>query len=109
MQRQLLQIAIFDSICWNFRPLLLLKPTQIARLAPYKQVLLQSQKQWLALAAIKELESVTALHAMFGSSHTLFAAIVFNTFEAAVLLLSLCCNGDFLLDHVEENIMLLDA
>ncbi|KAL3429757.1 hypothetical protein BDV09DRAFT_202762 [Aspergillus tetrazonus] len=94
-------------ICWNFRPLLLLKSTQIARLTPYRQVLLQSQKQRLALAAIKELESVTALHAMFGSSHTHFAAIIFNTFEAAVLLLGLCCHGDFLFDHVEENIMLL--
>ncbi|CBF76151.1 hypothetical protein AN5071.2 [Aspergillus nidulans FGSC A4] len=36
MQRQLMHTAIFDSICWNFRLLLILKPTQIARLAPYK-------------------------------------------------------------------------
>ncbi|KAL4745606.1 hypothetical protein BDW72DRAFT_186415 [Aspergillus terricola var. indicus] len=107
MQRQLLHIAIFDSICWNFRPLLLLKPAQIARLAPYKQVLLQSQKRRLALAALKELEAVTTLHAMFGGSHTRFAAIIFNTFEAAVLLLGLCCHGDGPFDHGEENIVLL--
>ncbi|KAL4740431.1 hypothetical protein BDV11DRAFT_214426 [Aspergillus similis] len=107
MQRQLLHIAIFDSICWNFRPLLLLKPPEIARLAPYKQVLLQSQKRRLALAALKELEAVTTLHAMFGGSHTRFAAIIFNTFEAAVLLLGLCCHGDWPFDHGEENMLLL--
>ncbi|EHA24756.1 hypothetical protein ASPNIDRAFT_182044, partial [Aspergillus niger ATCC 1015] len=35
MQRQLLYIAIFDSVCWNFRPLLLLKPGQVTSLPPY--------------------------------------------------------------------------
>ncbi|KAL4909242.1 hypothetical protein BDW74DRAFT_79038 [Aspergillus multicolor] len=107
MQRQLLHIAIFDSICWNFRPLLLLQPTQIASLAPYKQVLLQSQKRRLALAALKVLEAVTALHTMFGGSHTRFAAIIFNTFEAAVLLLGLCCHADFPFGHGEEDTVLL--
>ncbi|KAJ6151654.1 hypothetical protein N7470_007251 [Penicillium chermesinum] len=68
MQRQLLHIAIFDSVCWNFRPLLSLKPDQIAELAPYKQVLLQSQKRRLGMAAVKVLEAVTALHLMFGGS-----------------------------------------
>lgn len=107
MQRQLLHIAIFDSICWSFRPLLLLKSAQIARLAPYKQVLLQSQKRRLALAALKVLEAVTSLHTMFGGSHTRFAAIIFNTFEAAVLLLGLCCHGDCIFDHGEESTVLL--
>ncbi|GAB1214931.1 hypothetical protein ATERTT37_004112 [Aspergillus terreus] len=107
MQRQLLHIAIFDSICWNFRPLLLLKSAQIARLAPYKQVLLQSQKRRLALAALKVLEAVTALHTMFGGSHTRFAAIIFNTFEAAVLLLGLSCHGDCIFGHAEESTVLL--
>ncbi|RDW78578.1 fungal specific transcription factor domain-containing protein [Aspergillus mulundensis] len=106
-QRQLLHIAIFDSICWNFRPLLLLKPAQIARLAPYKQVLLQSQKRRLVLAALKKLEAVTALHAKLGGSHTRFAVIIFNTFEAAVLLLGLCCHADFPFGHGEEDTMLL--
>ncbi|KAA8645828.1 hypothetical protein EYZ11_010711 [Aspergillus tanneri] len=107
MQRQLLHIAIFDSICWNFRPLLLLKPAQIARLVPYKQVLLQSQKKRLALAALVELEAVTTLHAMFGGSHTRFAAIIFNTFEAAVLLLGLCGHRDFPFDQGDEDTVIL--
>lgn len=103
MQRQLLYIAIFDSVCWNFRPLLLLKPGQVTSLPPYKQVLLQSQKQKLALAALEELDAVTALHTMFGGSHTRFSAIIFNTFEAAVVLLILCTQKDFPFDQGEDH------
>ncbi|KKZ63382.1 hypothetical protein EMCG_02313 [[Emmonsia] crescens] len=103
MQRELLHIAIFDSVCWNFRPLLLLKPSYIASLPPYKRVLLQSQKLRLGLAALKELEAVTALHSMFGGSYTRFAAIIFNTFEATVLLLCLCTHADFPFDQGDEN------
>ncbi|KAL2866906.1 uncharacterized protein BJX67DRAFT_354362 [Aspergillus lucknowensis] len=95
MQRELLHIAIFDSVCWNFKPLLLLTPSQIETMPPYKQVLLQSQKQRLALAAIKELDAISTLHSMFGSSHTRFAAIIFNSFETSVLLLTLCLHQDF--------------
>ncbi|KAJ5602578.1 hypothetical protein N7537_005534, partial [Penicillium hordei] len=99
MQRQLLYIAIFDSICWNFRPLLLLKPNQVARLAPYKKVLLRSQKQRLGMAALKVLEAVATLHTMFGGSYTRFSTIIFNSFEPAILLLNLCSNADFLFDQ----------
>lgn len=99
MQRQLLYIAIFDSICWNFRPLLLLKPNQVASLAPYKRVLLRSQKQRLGMAALKVLEAVATLHAMFGGSYTRFSAIIFNSFEPAILLLNLCSNADFPFDQ----------
>ncbi|QSS66970.1 fungal specific transcription factor domain-containing protein [Histoplasma capsulatum] len=103
MQRQLFYISIFDSVCWNFRPLLLLKPNDVASLPPYKRVLLQSQKLRLGLAALKELEAVTALHLMFGGSYTRFGAIIFNTFEAAVLLLCLCTHADFPFDQGDEN------
>ncbi|PGH03523.1 hypothetical protein AJ79_07358 [Helicocarpus griseus UAMH5409] len=103
MQRQLFHIAVFDSICWNFRPLLLLKQSHVASLAPYKQVLLQSQKKRLALAALKELEALSTLHSMMGGSHTRFGAIVFNTFEAAVLLLCLCSDADCLFDQGESS------
>lgn len=89
MQRQLLHIAIYDSVCWNFRPLLLLTATQIAGLPPYKRVLIQSQKTRLSMAALEELQAVSKLHSMFGGSHVRFSAIIFNTFEAAVLLLCL--------------------
>lgn len=102
MQRQLLYIGVFDSICWNFRPLLLLKPSQIACLAPYKQVLLQSQMEVLAIAALKELEAISALYSMFDCCHTRFGAIIFNTFEASVLLLTLCTHTDFPVDN-EDN------
>ncbi|KAH8719436.1 hypothetical protein GQ44DRAFT_741938 [Phaeosphaeriaceae sp. PMI808] len=95
MQRQLLYICIFDSICWHFRPLLLLKPDQVASLPLYKQILLQSQKNILAIAALKELEAIHSLHSLFNGSHTRFAAIIFNTFEACVLLLSLCTHPGF--------------
>ncbi|KAL1870691.1 hypothetical protein Daus18300_005011 [Diaporthe australafricana] len=89
MQRQLLHIAIFDSVCWNFRPLLLLTAAQLAGLPAYKRVLIQSQRERLATAALRELEAVSALHSMFGGSQIRSSAIIFNTFEAAVLLLCL--------------------
>ncbi|OJZ85801.1 hypothetical protein ASPFODRAFT_135656 [Aspergillus luchuensis CBS 106.47] len=107
MQRQLLYIAIFDSVCWNFRPLLLLQPSQVTSLPPYKQVLLRSQKHRLALAALEELHAVTTLHTMFGSSHTRFSAIIFNTFEAAVVLLVLCAHKDFPFDQGESHVDIL--
>ncbi|KAL3462711.1 hypothetical protein BJX64DRAFT_137942 [Aspergillus heterothallicus] len=99
MQRQLLYISIFDSICWNFKPLLLLTPSQIAALPRYKRVLLQSQKLKLVCAAVKELDAIAALHVMFGGSHTRFAALIFNSFEASVLLLTLCLQPDFPFDQ----------
>nr|POE61034.1 putative transcription factor sol4 [Quercus suber] len=101
MQRQVLRICIFDCICWNFRPLLLLKPTQWATLAPYKQVLLRSQKKVLATAALQELEAITALHSMLNDAYTRFSIVIFNTFEAAVLLLTLCSesHSDVFLDE----------
>ncbi|OQE08247.1 hypothetical protein PENVUL_c010G06166 [Penicillium vulpinum] len=103
MQRQLLYIAIFDSICWNFRPLLLLRPKQIASLAPYKKVLLQSQKQRLGMAALKVLEAVATLHTMFGGSYTRFSAIIFNSFEPTILLLNLCSHPDFPFDQGDNS------
>ncbi|KAL2849818.1 hypothetical protein BJY01DRAFT_245757 [Aspergillus pseudoustus] len=102
MQRQLLYISIFDSICWNFKPLLLLTQPQIATLPPYKRVLIQSQKQRLASAALKELDAISALHSMFGGSRTRFAAIIFNSFEASVLLLTLGLQPDFPFDQEGE-------
>ncbi|RYP09690.1 hypothetical protein DL764_001116 [Monosporascus ibericus] len=94
MQRQLLHMSIFDCICWNFRPLLLMRPCHFESLAPYKQVLLLSQKKVLAMAALKELEAVSTLHTMLGGSHTRFTVIVFHTFEAAVILLCLCLHPE---------------
>ncbi|KAL5044236.1 hypothetical protein BDW71DRAFT_186282 [Aspergillus fruticulosus] len=95
MQRHLLHISIFDSIAYNFRPLLLLTTPQITQLPLYKRVLLQSQKQRLAHAALEELAAVESLHSLFGGGHTRFAAIIFNSFESAVLLLTLVAQVDF--------------
>lgn len=103
MQRQLLHVAIFDSVCWNFRPLLLLTEAQIASLPLYKRVLIQSQKIRLSMAALKELEAVTKLHAMFGGSQIRFSAIIFNTFEAAILLLCLASEAADGEMHQEED------
>jgi hypothetical protein len=103
MQRHLLHVAILDSVCWNFRPLLLLTPSHVMSLAPYKQVLLQSQKRKLAMASLKELEILSTLHSVFGGSQTRFGAIIFNTFEAAVLILSLLSHTDFPFDHGEDG------
>ncbi|KAH6694898.1 hypothetical protein BKA61DRAFT_257048 [Leptodontidium sp. MPI-SDFR-AT-0119] len=95
LQRQMLHIAIFDSLCYNFRPVLLREPSQVQSLPAYKKVLLASQKKALAVAALSVLEGVANLHTMLGGSHTRFAGIVFSTFEAALLLGALCMDGDF--------------
>lgn len=94
LQRQLLHIAIYDSLCWNFRPLLLRLPHE-QTLPAYKRMLLDSQKKALVVAALHVLESVSQLHAMLGSCHTRFAGLVFSTFEAAVLLVYLCMDPLF--------------
>lgn len=101
MQRNLLHIYIFDSVCRNFRQLLSLQADQVAMLAPYKRVLIQSQKKVLAHAAIRELDAVTALYSHFQGGAASFGPIVFNTFEAAVLLLTLCGQPDLFGD--EDN------
>lgn len=88
MQRQLLHIAIYDSLCWNFRPLLLRLPHE-KNLPAYKRMLLDSQKRALIVAALHVLEGVSQLHAMLGGCHTRFSGLVFSTFDAAVLLISL--------------------
>lgn len=95
MQRQLLHIAIFDSICWNFRPLMMLKPGHVARFPPHKKTLHQSQKRTLAIAALKQLEAVSKLHSLLGGSHIRLSAIVFYTFEATVLLLCLVSDAQY--------------
>lgn len=55
------------------------------------------------MAALKELEAVATLHSMFGGSYTRFAAIIFNTFEAATLLLCLCSHADFPFNQGDDN------
>ncbi|KAL8791272.1 MAG: hypothetical protein Q9213_000229 [Squamulea squamosa] len=101
----------YEQFCAEYLPSLpaafALKPdtkwdNQIASLAPYKQVLLRSQKKVLAIAALRELEAISALHAMFNGCNTRFGAIIFNTFEASVLLLTLCTHEDFPFDE-EDN------
>jgi hypothetical protein len=93
MQRQLLYTAIFDSICHNFRPLLLLEPAHVRSLPAYKQVLLSSQGAILAHSALNVLESVSMLSQMLGATYTRLVAIIFHTFEAGALLLCLCIRG----------------
>ena len=104
LQRQLLHIAIYDSLCWNFRPLLVSRsldleqnssPVEGLPLPTYKRVLLGSQEKALAVAALNTIDGAAQLHSLLGSCHTRFAGLVFSTFEAAVLLVYLCMNPVF--------------
>ncbi|KAI1881782.1 hypothetical protein JX265_000608 [Neoarthrinium moseri] len=103
MQRQLLYIAIFDSICWNFRPLMMLDSSHTATFPPYKKVLHQSQKRRMAIAALKVLEAVSSLHSLFSGSYTRMSAIIFNTFEPTVLLLCLTLDDDFPFNQEDDS------
>jgi hypothetical protein len=89
LQRQMLHVAIFDSIRHNFAPVLMLAPAQVQSWSVYKQVLVSSQRRALAAAALRMLDSVSKLHALLGRSHTRFTAVVQPTFEAGVMLGSL--------------------
>lgn len=92
-QRQLLHMAVFEFLCWNFRPTIL-QPAD-GYVAGYKQVLLSHGKRALAAAALGLLESVSALHALMGGSHTRFSGIIMPIFEGAVPLLCLCADPSF--------------
>lgn len=95
IQRQILHIAIYESLCQNYRDLLLCTAAQVQRLPAYKQVLLASQKKALAVAALKVLDGVSKLHAKLGGSHTRFPGIILPTFEAAVILVGVCEDTEF--------------
>ncbi|CAG8893439.1 unnamed protein product [Penicillium egyptiacum] len=89
-QRETLHIAIFQSLCYNFRPALLQTPRQTLHLPKYKQILLLSQRKALAVAALRVLKCTSSLHALMGGSQTRFPGIIQPTFEASVLLVYLC-------------------
>ncbi|KAL8943099.1 MAG: hypothetical protein Q9216_001299 [Gyalolechia sp. 2 TL-2023] len=75
MQRQLLHMAIFESLCWNFKPVLFQKAEEVENLPKYKQILTPHNKRALAVAALKRSEGVSALHMMMGGSHTRYAEL----------------------------------
>ncbi|KAI1085946.1 hypothetical protein F5B19DRAFT_480936 [Rostrohypoxylon terebratum] len=100
LQRKLLHIGIYDSLCWNFRPLLLQQPLP---LPTYKRVLLDSQKKALAIAALHALNAVSQLHSLLGGCHTRLAGIIFSTFEAAVLLVCLIMDPTFPRDDPDQH------
>ncbi|XXG99915.1 hypothetical protein Hte_006256 [Hypoxylon texense] len=94
LQRQQLHISIFDSICYNFRPLLLMQNEQLQNLPVYKRVVLASQRRTLAAAALCVLDHVKTMHAMLGRSHSRLVWLVYPTFEAGVLLACLLSCAD---------------
>ena len=95
LQRQVLHVAIFHSLCQNFRSVLLRKPAEVQNLPAYKQLLVASQRRALAAAALRMLDGVSKLHVLLGRSHTRFAAIILPTFEAAIILVSLIMDAEF--------------
>ncbi|KAL8849538.1 MAG: hypothetical protein Q9221_005472 [Calogaya cf. arnoldii] len=106
LQRQLLHIAIYDSLYWHFRPLLLLHhygSVETSSLPTYKRVLQSSQEKRLAVAALRAIDGVTQLHNLLGGPQTRFAGFVASTFEAAVVLVSLCMDPSFLRDNHHPN------
>ncbi|OQD98185.1 hypothetical protein PENSOL_c010G11132 [Penicillium solitum] len=94
-QREILFISIFESLCYNFRPAILLDASHLPK---YKQVLLSSQQKALAVAALYVLQGVSRLHSLIGGSQTRYTGIIQPTSEAAVLLVSLCMDRSFLGD-----------
>ncbi|KGO47755.1 hypothetical protein PEX1_101380 [Penicillium expansum] len=91
-QREILFISIFESLCYNFRPAILLDASHLPK---YKQVLLSSQQKALAVSALYVLQGVSRLHSLIGGSQTRYTGIIQPTFESAVLLVSLCMNQSF--------------
>lgn len=94
LQRTLLHIAIYDSMCWNLRPPMMRQP--VPSLPAYKSVMLSCQKKKIAAAALHSLEAAAQLHVLLGSCHTRAAAIISSTFEASVILVYLVTDPTFL-------------
>lgn len=94
-QRQMIRIAILDSICWNFRSSLFLGRDYMQIVPTFKQVLLSSQRRLLGAAALALLDAISELHDSLGTTHTRFLSITIHTFESAVLLGCLCLFPDF--------------
>lgn len=90
LQRQLLRTTVYESICQNFRPLLLLQPDEIERLPAYKQVLIETQRRTLACAALDMLEAISTLHNMLEPLQRRSIGVIVPIFEASVLLSCLC-------------------
>lgn len=104
-QREILFISIFESLCYNFRPAILLDASHLPK---YKQVLLSSQQKALAVAALYVLQGVSRLHSLIGGSQTRYTGIIQPTFEAAVLLVSLCTDRSFLGDVESHSSSIVD-
>jgi hypothetical protein len=102
LQRQMFHIAVFESICCNFRPVLVTDWEKDRNLPSYKRVLLSSQKRLLAIMALKLSAAVGELYDILGAKHTRLVSIVFYTFEAAVLLGCLCLDLDLPDDLPDE-------
>ncbi|KAI9705769.1 MAG: hypothetical protein M1820_005017 [Bogoriella megaspora] len=107
MQRQLLHMAIFESLCWNFRPTVFQGLEQVRQLPAYKQVLVLHNKKALAAATLNLLEAVSTLHTMMGGAHTRYAGIVIPAFEAAVPLLCLCKDASFPGESAENGLQIM--
>ncbi|KAK4194566.1 hypothetical protein QBC40DRAFT_290557 [Triangularia verruculosa] len=101
LQRKLLHMAIYDSILWIFRPLLLRKPSPIP---PYKSLMLSWQKRKLAATALHALEAVAQFHTLLQTCHTRLASIVFTTFESAILLVFLGTDPNFPEDCPQQHL-----
>ncbi|ORY04450.1 hypothetical protein BCR34DRAFT_544428 [Clohesyomyces aquaticus] len=95
LQRHIFHIAVFESICCNFRPVLATNWEEIPNIPSYKRVLISSQKKLLAATALKLSAAVGELYDILGAKYTRSVSIVFYTFEAAVLLGCLCLDLDF--------------
>lgn len=95
MQRQLLHNAIFEHLCWNFRPVLFQRLDLVQHLPGYKRILITHNKQALAVASLALLDGVSNLHTMMGGSHTRFSGVIVPTFEATVPLLCLYADKNF--------------
>lgn len=95
MQRHLLHMAVYEFLCYNFSPTILLQPDELGHLSGYKQVLTVHGRKALAVAALSLLESVTEFHALMGGSHTRYSGIITPIFEGAVPLLCLCADPQF--------------
>ncbi|KAK6084698.1 trascription factor [Seiridium cupressi] len=58
-QRQLLRISIFESLCWNFRPIVLREPSAMECLPTYKRVLLYRLRMLAEISSMAEVGAHT--------------------------------------------------
>ncbi|KAI1318725.1 hypothetical protein F5Y16DRAFT_414385 [Xylariaceae sp. FL0255] len=85
-QRELFHVALYESVCCNFRGLLKMDPKRMQSLPSYKRSLVLQHCHLLQEAAMGLLEKVSLFHQRLGFQQTRFQLLLLHYFEGSLYL-----------------------